>query len=394
MIIVLVRENDRAACREHAADAVADRNLRTRHLRRRDAAHLPHALLQRVHAVHAGMHVAQAAAIGVERQLAAGAGVAVGDEFAGLFMRHEAEIAETVERQMRERVVDHQMIDVLVGDAGLLEGQRSRDLEGARRIKRLHLADHRRLHALAGAEDVDRLFRKILGAVGRGQDQRAAAVGDEAALQDAERIGDHPRVQDVLDRDRRLHGGARILRRPFALHHRDHRDLLMGDAVGLHVAQHRNRKHAGRRRDAVRQLELSVQAVGADHARGAADIRLAAFGMRDQHGLAQSGFDRGRGMADMQHEGAAADRGAVDPGRRDAEIMADLLRRLDRGGKAVDVGQFQSGIGDGVQRRVRMQLDLRHVRDDAEFGGLGRADDGNLVSAHVLIPSPDGTREG
>ena len=38
-------------------------------------------------------------------------------------MRHEAEIAEAIERQMRERVVDHQMIDILVRDAGFLEGQ-------------------------------------------------------------------------------------------------------------------------------------------------------------------------------------------------------------------------------------------------------------------------------
>jgi hypothetical protein len=43
------------------------------HLRRRDAAHLAYALLQRVHAVHTGMHIAQATAIGVERQLAEGA---------------------------------------------------------------------------------------------------------------------------------------------------------------------------------------------------------------------------------------------------------------------------------------------------------------------------------
>src|ERR1700731_258370 len=75
----LVRKNNRATCGEHAADAVADRNLRALDLRRRDASHLPHALLQRVHAVHAGVHIAEAAAIGVERQLAAGAGMAVGD---------------------------------------------------------------------------------------------------------------------------------------------------------------------------------------------------------------------------------------------------------------------------------------------------------------------------
>ena len=104
--------------------------------------------------------------------------------------------------------------------------------------------------------------------------------------------------------------------------------------------------------------------------------------MGDQHGLAEPGLDRRRGVADVQHERAAADGGAVDPGRRDAEIVGDLLRGLDGGGDAVDVGQLQSGIGDGVERRIRMELDLRHVRDDAEFGGLGGADDGDCVSAH------------
>src|SRR3954465_13492805 len=60
--LLLVCKDDRATCREHAADAVAHRDLCTLHLRRRDPAHLAHALLQRVHAVHAGMHVAQATA--------------------------------------------------------------------------------------------------------------------------------------------------------------------------------------------------------------------------------------------------------------------------------------------------------------------------------------------
>src|SRR5882672_7196184 len=290
-LLPFVRKNNRATCPEHAADAVADRNLRARHLRRRDAAHLPHALLQRIHAVHAGMHVAETAAIGIQRQLAAGPGVAVGDELAGFFMRHEAEIAEAIQRQMRKRVVDHQVIDIPMGDAGLLEGERARDLERTRTVEGLHLADHRRFHALAGAEDIDRLGLEILGAVGRGQDQRAAAVGDEAALQDAERIGDHPRVQHILDRDRRLHGGARILRGPFTLHHRDHRDLLMGDAVGLHVAQHRDRKHAGRPVDAEWRFELAVQAVRRRRTRLLADHRLAALGVGNQHGLAKPGLD-------------------------------------------------------------------------------------------------------
>src|ERR1700674_4215183 len=102
-----VGEDDGAGRREHAADAVADRDLGVLDLGRRDAAHLPDAFLQRVHAVHARMHVAQTAAIGVERQLAAGPGMAVGDELAGFFVRHEAEVAEPVKRQMRKGVVDH-----------------------------------------------------------------------------------------------------------------------------------------------------------------------------------------------------------------------------------------------------------------------------------------------
>jgi ABC-type phosphate/phosphonate transport system permease subunit len=47
------------------------------------------------------MHVGEAAAIGVERQFAAG-GVALGDEGSGLAARHKAEIFEAVDRQVRE----------------------------------------------------------------------------------------------------------------------------------------------------------------------------------------------------------------------------------------------------------------------------------------------------
>ncbi|MGT2439635.1 hypothetical protein ACU4GH_32070 [Bradyrhizobium betae] len=86
------------------------------------------------------------------------------------------------------------------------------------------------------------------------------------------------------------------------------------------------------------------------------DLPLSACG--DQHGLAQPGLDCCRGVANVQHEGAAADRGAVHPGRRDAKIMADLLRRLDRGGEAVDVGQLQPGVRDGVERGIGVQLKL------------------------------------
>ena len=51
------------------------------------------------------MHVGEAATIGVERQLAARGGVALGNETAGLAARHKAEIFEAVDRQVREWII-------------------------------------------------------------------------------------------------------------------------------------------------------------------------------------------------------------------------------------------------------------------------------------------------
>jgi len=59
---------------------------------------------------------------------------------AGLAARHKAQILEAVDRQMRKAcpwqrtggVVDHQMVDVLVRDAGLGEGRGAGDAKGAR----------------------------------------------------------------------------------------------------------------------------------------------------------------------------------------------------------------------------------------------------------------------
>src|ERR1700736_5392673 len=91
----LVRHDYGAGGGEHAADAVADRDFGAGDLGGGDAAHLAHALLQGVHGVHAGMHVGKTAAIGVERQLAAEGGVALGNKGAGLAARHKAQSSIT-----------------------------------------------------------------------------------------------------------------------------------------------------------------------------------------------------------------------------------------------------------------------------------------------------------
>jgi hypothetical protein len=69
------------------------------------AAHLAHALSQGVHAARAGMHAGEPAAIGVERRLAAGGGVAHGDDGSGFAVRPQ--IIEVVDWQIQEGVVDY-----------------------------------------------------------------------------------------------------------------------------------------------------------------------------------------------------------------------------------------------------------------------------------------------
>ena len=71
------------------------------------------------------MHVGQTAAIGVEREFAAGAVLRSAMKAPASPARHKAQIFEQVDRQMREAcpwrrtvgVVDHQVVDVTVRDA-------------------------------------------------------------------------------------------------------------------------------------------------------------------------------------------------------------------------------------------------------------------------------------
>ena len=101
-----------------------------------------------------------------------------------------------------------------------------------------------------------------------------------------------------LDGDRRLAGGARVLCRPFALHDRDHRQLLVRQARGLPVAQHGNREQTRRSHWPIGLLELAGEVAGA------ADAGAASLAMRDQYRFGEARRDRRGGVTDME----AADR--------------------------------------------------------------------------------------
>jgi len=74
--------------------------------------------------------------------------------------------------------------------------------------------------------------------------------------------------------------------------------------------------------------------------------------------------------------------------------VRDLLRGFHGMAMPSMFGQFQSGIGDGVERRIRMELDLRHVGDDAEFVVSAAPTTATAFLRMVLSPSPDGTGKG
>ena len=72
--------------------------------------------------------------------------------------------------------------------------------------------------------------------------------------------------------------------------------------------------------------------------------------MRDQHRLAQPGLDRRGGVADMDHKRAAANPGAVDPFRRETQIMRDRRRRLANGREAINVRRLRPHIAKLKQK--------------------------------------------
>src|SRR5438445_13784117 len=114
---------------QKAAGAVGDGEIAIfdLHLRMGLAAQLPDRLDDLGHAAAIDrMVAAQAAAIGVERQLADTRDqIAVGDELAALAFLAEAEVLELHQHGNGEAVVDRGVFDVLWRDAGLLECTRA-----------------------------------------------------------------------------------------------------------------------------------------------------------------------------------------------------------------------------------------------------------------------------
>ena len=325
------------------------------HLGMRLAAQLPHRLDDLGHAAAVDrMVAAQPAAVGIERQLAdAGNQIAVGDELAALALLAEADVFQLHQHGDGKTVVDRGVFDVLWRDAGFLEGARSRPHAG--RIGQVEiLAAARTFHGFAMADHPHQRFLQAFGDFRRRHDQRAAAIGDDAAIHPVQRIGDHRRVQHVLDGDDVLQHGMRIVLRVMRGRDLDPGQLLAGGAVVVHMA-HRAHAIGIMRGGAVSRLKVLL---GSRRARRHyAGARLA--GQRDQRDRAFSGGDGFGCMAEVDQIGTAAGFGGVDMPHLQPEIVdhrPGAARRIAGAEIAVDVGLGQAGIFERALGDFGMQL--------------------------------------
>ncbi len=136
------------------------------------------------------MVVAQAAAVGVEGQLAdAGDQVAVGDEGTTLALGAKAQVFERHHHGDGEGVVDGGVLDVGGLHASFGKGTGTGpDRAG---IGQIDLAAVEVLGCFAGAEHTNTRTLQGFGDLWRDQDDGAAPVGHHAAVEPVQRIADH-----------------------------------------------------------------------------------------------------------------------------------------------------------------------------------------------------------
>ena len=340
--------------------------------RMRLAAQLTHRLDDLGDAAAIGrMVAAQSTAVGVERQLAdTGDQVAVGDELAALALLAEAQILKLHQHGDGEAVVYRGVFDVGRLDARHLP--RGRTGPARRGIGQIDVATRLVLWRFADADDLHQRPLQALGDLRLGDDERAAAVADDAAIQPVQGGGDHRRAHHVLHRHHVLQHGVRVVLRVMRGGDLDPGELLAGGAVFMHVAHRAHRVHVGGG-GAVRVFELHLRLSGAAGARrGAGGHALAArtAGQGDQRDAAAAGGDGLQCVADGDLIGRTSDIGGI-------HVTAFQVHVVDHGQRAeawgiagaviaVDVVLGEAGILQRALGALGMEQGHRFI------GGLAR----------------------
>ena len=348
------------------------------------AAELPRGLDDGEDAVHAAVGVGEAAAVGVDGQAAAGVGAAGLEEAHALAGLAEAQRLQHERRAGGEGVVEHHVLEVLRGDPGHRERLLAGQPRGLAAREVAHLGHHDVLGGLAGPAHVHRLLGAVLRAVGPRQDDGAARVGDQADVQEVERVAHRPGGEHVRHRDRLLVARLRVEGGPLPRGHRHLRPLLERGAVLVHVAGGDHPEVGGGAAEAEGDLVLAGEARVAPRAHAHAGPAGLAVG-HHRH-VAQVMVERGHRVAHHHDERAAPHRGAVHVARGHAEGLAEERGRvLARGEDAVDVAHLEAGVPHGVGDGLEVQGELALPGQRADLVRLVHAHDAGGVGERAQL---------
>ena len=231
---------------------------------------------------------------------------------------------------------------------------------------------------------------QVAGTLGRDDHEGHGSVALLAAVEQVQRLGDHPRRLVVGQRDRLVvEEGVRVGRRMAPVRDRHPSEVLGRRAVLMHVTTCLHGDRRGGRAQPHRVGPRVVQPVGV-HLRGGSDAELAEATARAlvepavaDHHVRDARGDGHRGLLDGRARGAPA---VVDPAEEPQLLHPQLAgdRNL-RGGvhrerrQAVHVGGGEAAVGqrglDGLDRELelgasRLLGELR--RPDADDCGLAR----------------------
>lgn len=185
----------------------------------------------------------------------------------------------------------------------------------------------------------------ILGRLGPAHHNRATAIGHKAAVAHPQRVGNRPRGDDILARQRIAHESVGVLLGPGPGRHRHVGQLFARCAELRHVTVCGQRIGRQREQRSVgglvgRQAKRSHQL-----ARGGALVRSVA----DQHGISEPQFEQHRGPERVRQERRAAH--AVV--HREPGVQAQFLRQCKTrqhiqrlaGGNGIDLAKCDPRIG-------------------------------------------------
>ena len=222
------------------------------------------------------------------------------------------------------------------------------------------------------------MVRRIVDLVRAAHDDRRTADAGHDALEQAQRVGDHARVEDVIGRRRlAVEDGVRVALRVLALLHGNGDAVLVAEAVEVLVAGRDLGVlvvRAGAR--AVRAHVLRAVAVRRG-LRAAAEAAPLAGADDHEDVVGEAGGYRRRRHREARRSGAAHLVDAVRPAQLQPQVLGelDVVGVRDVGDQAVDLVLRQSRVLDAVLGQLGGQSDRRAARL-APFGlDLGEAGD-------------------